>query len=93
MVPIGGAQVTEIDCAISAYRRECVEGPRSRTGAEARTANVVVLLPQSALAPVGGNRLHDGRSLDERRVGDLLRFSRHGIDDKESNLWWHHTES
>src|SRR5688500_5911006 len=74
-------------------RGDCVEGTWSRTSAEAWTTNIMLYVSESAWGQSGGHRRHDCRGLDERRLGNLLRFIRDGIGDEEGSLCWSQTAS
>ena len=78
---ISGHQVSRATVG-SVLREHGIEpAPKRRKG---MSWNVL----ESALAPIGGHRLHDRRGLDERRLGDSLRCIRHGTGNEESDTCW-----
>jgi hypothetical protein len=70
-----------------------VEGARDRPGANARPADVVGHVHESALAQFGGDRLHDSRGLDVRRLGHARLPFCHGTGDVKSRVRWDYTTS
>ena len=60
--------------------RQRAQAARDRTGAESKTGNHVVDVHQITLGSTGCDRLHDRRSLDQRRTGNLLSVVCDGIE-------------